>query len=282
MTLPLRSVALLAGGALALLAPASALAGSKTVTRDGVSATLSWSEPAPGGDPAVVDPHLTISRNGVQVIDRDLGTLCQLCYGLAEPRKALRVRNINRNPEPEVLVDLYSGGAHCCWSTAIFSRKGKRYGVRVGQWGNSGYRLRDLDPDAPAARRGLEFVTVDDRFAYRFTAYAFSLRPPRVFQLSESGRLVDRTHRFLGLIRGSLREMDKLIIELEAEPGSDLRGAVATRVADMYLLGRDDEVDAYLADQLAKGNLEGDAGWPAGEQFKPALLKFLGNSGYIR
>jgi hypothetical protein len=46
-----------------------------------------------------------------------------------------------------VLVDAYSGGAHCCALTEIASFNGTGYGVVESYWGNTGYALRDLDGD---------------------------------------------------------------------------------------------------------------------------------------
>ena len=172
-------------------------------------------------------------------------------------------------------MDLFSGGAHCCWSTAVFRASKGSYRSRVASWGNGFYRLRDIDHDGRP-----EFLTSDDRFAYAFAPYAFSLRPIRIMVFT-GRRFADRTRRFPGRIRGDMKGLDELIAGASAE--DDLRGAIAARVADLYLLGRDAEVDDYLAAALQDGRLDGDkTTGPTGRKYKPALLKFLRKTGYIR
>lgn len=265
-----RSALLAAGCALALAPSVQAAKGSKTVTRGGVSATLTWTT---SGDSIVAtDPHLRIVRHGVQLLDRDLGTLCELCNGVGDPRHAVHVRNVDGNAELEVLVDLYTGGAHCCSTTPIFSFARAAYFAHLASWGNGSYRLLDLDHDGRP-----EFVSTDDRFAYAFAAYAFSWRPPQVFDFA-ARKLVDRTRRFPGHVRADLKDIDATLSG--AGSGDDLRGAIAARVADLYLLGRGREAGGYLAAALKRGHLAGDSAWPAGKKYKPALLKFLRKLGY--
>lgn len=270
MRSPLRS-GLAALVALLLAAgPAQAARGSKTVTRGGVSATLSWTT---SGDSVVAtDPHLRIVRDGVRLLDRDLARLCELCIGVGDPRHAVHVRNVDANAEPEVLVDFYTGGAHCCSTTAIFSFARAAYFARLAPWGNGSYRLLDLDHDGRP-----EFVSTDDRFAYAFAAYAFSWRPPQVFDFA-ARKLVDRTRRFPGHVRADLKDIDAMLSG--AGSGDELRGTIAARMADLYLLGRGREVAGYLATALERGDLAGDSAWPAGKKYKPALLKFLRKLGY--
>ena len=92
--------------------------------------------------------------------------------------------------EPEVLVDLYTGGAHCCSFTLIlrWDAAAQRYRSTLGYWGNYGTRLVDLDHD------GLpEFSAFDERFVYEYTAYVFSSAPIR--DLRATGRASSWTSR---------------------------------------------------------------------------------------
>jgi hypothetical protein len=230
--------------------------------------------PCPPRRRRAIDPHLKIVRHGITAVDRDLYKICGLCLSLGTPADALHIRNLDSTTEPEVLVDFFTGGAHCCWSTAVFSYAKGGYLARTRIWGNGFYRLLDLDGDGRP-----EFVGDDDRFAYTFAAYAFSLRPVRIFDFV-GHRFVNRTRRFPARVRSDLKGIDELVAA--AGKDDDLRGAVAARVADLYLLGRGAEVDDYLAAQLQAGHLDGDATWPAGAKFKPALLKFLRETGYIK
>lgn len=91
------------------------------------------------------------------------------------------VRDLEGDGDPEAIFTLFSGGAHCCVSTRVY--EGKR--LTEGFYGNVGYVLEKVAGQ-------LAFVTADDRFAYRYAAYAGSLFPLLV-QRYEEGRLVDIT-----------------------------------------------------------------------------------------
>src|SRR4051812_3821160 len=126
------------------VAPADAqvAAGSKTLSSGPVSATLSWK----GGETIVgTAPHLRIDRAGATLLDTDLGEECQLCDGVGAPEEALHLTDLDGDAEPEVLVDLYTGGAHCCATTLIWFLKSpaaQDYGRRVLGLGDQGYRLK--------------------------------------------------------------------------------------------------------------------------------------------
>jgi hypothetical protein len=61
----------------------------------------------------------------------------------------------------------------------------------------------------------------------------------------------------------------------------DLRGFIAAYVADLYLLDRGDEAQAFLRQALARGDLHGFDG-PTGARYITALNRFLRDNGYIR
>jgi hypothetical protein len=240
-------------------------AGFRTVVNDGVKATLSWSK---GYGQLGLDPRVTITRDGIREVDhRRLKRLCQLCTSIIRPRSALHVRDVDSDGYPEVIVDLFSGGAHCCWSTVVFVPKDGTYKARLAEWGNAGYRLDDLDGNGAP-----EFVTTDDRFSGTFTAYAGSYRPPMIFSLVGQ-KLLDVTRNFASLIGEDIAEIDKLLEQYRGEEGAELEGLIAARMADLALLGRSAEIGPYLDQARRRGDT--DAG------FKAALLKFLRNSGYI-
>src|SRR3954466_13238405 len=155
---------------LVLAAPASAQvkAGSTSATSGQVAATLSWSE----GEVFAENPVLTISRGGTPAFSGPLSAQCRLCTELGDAGHALTVRDLDGDADPEVLVDTYTGGAHCCIVTPIFRWTGSGYRKLTGFFGNVGYSLDDLDGDGRP-----EFVSADDSFAYAFTAYAFSAFP---------------------------------------------------------------------------------------------------------
>jgi hypothetical protein len=266
------------GCAAALLAaPAAGAkvpAGSKTVSFEGLAATLSWSA---GQYTTAEKPRLAVSQDGTQLFDKDLTKVCDLCTGLADPKHDIAIRDLESNAVPVVMVDLYSGGAHCCWST-VFARvpagEPSAYDISSMTWGNSGYTLKQLDGDGI-----VEFVSSDDRFAYVFAPYVASWRPVQIWNY-RSGKMVDRTRHFLARVRADLHAIDKALPD--ARKFGEARGLIAARVADMYLLGLGSGVDRYLNKALARGDLNGISGYPKGRKYIAALKKFLRKTGYIR
>lgn len=238
-------------------------AGFRTVVNDGVKATVSWSK---GYGYLGDDPKVTITRDGIVEVDhRRLKPLCEFCGSIARPRSILHVRDLDADGEPEVIVDMFSGGAHCCWSTVVFVPKDGTYKARLGEWGNASYVLKDLDGNGQP-----EFFSGDDAFSGAFTAYAGSYRPPRILALIGQ-KLRDVTRNFPSVITEDITEIDKLI-ETYREEG-DLRGLIAARMADLALLGRSAEIVPYLDMAIENGDVDA--------KFKRQLLKFLRKTGYI-
>ncbi|MEA2191895.1 MAG: hypothetical protein QOI73_2016 [Solirubrobacteraceae bacterium] len=273
MRWPLPSALLALACSLILAAPAGAqtAAGSKTVSLGTVSATLSWQA---GGDYVATEPRLRIVRAGATVLDAPLDQECMLCNGVADPESAVGLVDLDADGEPEVLVDLYTGGAHCCSTTLIWylkSQSAQDYGRRVASWGNQGHRVKDLDGDGRP-----ELISADDRFAYTYTAFAFSWFPPLVYDWRDQA-LVDATRRFPKVVRADLAAIRKALPG--ARRDGDPRGLIAAYVADEFLLGHRRAALRYLARALRRGDLrpvpDGDTTWPAGRRFKPALLRFL-------
>lgn len=250
---------------LATGAAESRKAGYRTVVNDGVKATVSWSK---GVGPLGDDPRVTITRDGIREVDhRRLRRLCELCTSVVRPRTALHVRDLDSDGEPEVVVDLFSGGAHCCWSTIVFVPKDGTYKARLAQWGNAGYVLEDLDENGAP-----EFATTNDAFSSAFTSYAASYRPPQYFSLIGQ-KLVDRTRDFPMLVSADIMAIDALLDQYRGEEGAELEGLIASRMADLALLGRETEIRPYLDMARRRGDTKAN--------FKNALLKFLRESGYI-
>lgn len=77
--------------------------------------------------------------------------------------------DVNGDGYLDAIVHLYSGGAHCCYATVLYSLGPSpiRYVVEPGS--NCPGEFRDLDGDGV-----YEFLTCDDSFAYRFCPFAQS------------------------------------------------------------------------------------------------------------
>jgi hypothetical protein len=268
-----RALLIAAIGALALPATAAADgAGTVTAAAGPTSATLSWKAAMYG----VADPHLAIVRAGAPLFDGSpVADVKECTEGCSFPGVPLHVIDLDGDGEPEVLVDAYTGGAHCCVVSEILRFTGTGYSGLEAFWGDPGYRLRDLDGDGRP-----ELVSADDAFAYAFSSYAASFLPPYVVDYDPTANrgLRDVTRRFPALIRKNLREALHLVRRARRQHYETL-GVVAAYVADLYLLGRGREVHGYLARARRRGDLRNISG-PAPRRFERELLSFLHKQGY--
>lgn len=245
--------------------------GSETAASGKVSATLTYT--AKGG---AVSSTLTVSRDGKQVLERQAGVRAcgkqpaEFCgppsalYG--PPAKSLTVRDVDGDGEPEVIVDFFTGGAHCCTSTDITYWTSSGYRTRWRDWGNGGYVLKQLDGRGP-----LEWVARDDRFAYRFEAYAFSGLPVKVARLS-GGRFLFVTDRFKSTLRADAAEQWKSYLRVRKEGHG--RGFAAAWAADQYRLGKRSSALATLRREARAGNLRGTKS-ASGADSATAFIKLM-------
>jgi hypothetical protein len=223
--------------------------------------------------------RVRVTRAGRAVLDAPIQRLG--CPDCANDRpSAVKLRDLDGG-EREVLVDLYSGGAHCCLFTLIlrWDADAKRYRSTLGYWGNYGSRLIDLDGDGEP-----EFSAFDERFVYEFTAYVFSSAPIRIWSY-EAGKLVDVTRRFPELVQKSAATNLGYYLKARGDPNADVRSYVAAYVADQYLLGDPAEGQRVLDLALKRGDLGRGTrllGLPAGKAYVAALMRDLHRWGYIR
>jgi hypothetical protein len=100
--------------------------------------------------PRFSDVRLRILRDDLVVLDQAVAASCPSCLavpaGFGET-PSIRAADLDADGEPEVLLDLYSGGAHCCFSTRFFRYAEPTYSPVEHDWGNAFDRLRDLEPD---------------------------------------------------------------------------------------------------------------------------------------
>jgi subtilisin-like proprotein convertase family protein len=247
-----------------------------TMSRGAVSADLSYRET----HGSYSDLRVAIRRHGrVAFSDPVARVACHDCAvsGLSAifDSHPLTIRDLDADGEPEVLVDLYTGGAHCCFYTVVFRWDGQHYRGSPILWGDPGYELRDLNHDGRP-----ELVTADDRFAYTFTYYAASVLPIRILHY-DHGRFVDATGEFPALVRSEAAELRSEY--LKARGPEDVRGILAAYLADEYRLGRSAEGWQLVQEAYRRGDVSpphADPIWPAGKKYLAALRRFLSRSGY--
>jgi hypothetical protein len=270
--MPTRSVLLAGFAVLAAFAPAAG-AKTETVTAGAVAATLSYDhvQDSPEWD----NLQLTISRAGTQVLAADPHTGdCEAPYCApagVEERPSVAIDDLDGDGEPEVMVDLFTGGAHCCLVTRFYRWDGAAYVPAERNFHDPGYRIADLDGDGIK-----EIVTSDWRFGYSFTAFAFSLMPVRIYHLrAGSWQLV--TTQFPDEIRKDAKANWRLF--QKAGRQDEPRGAVAAWAADQLMLGHGTHA-RHTLDRLARaGRLHGS--FPTSQRkFVRNLLRFLAKRGY--
>lgn len=225
--------------------------------------------------------RLRVRRADALLVDADVQPLCSGCLawpasGGEVASSSVSVTDLDRDGEPEVLFDLYTGGAHCCLYTMFFRFANGSYERHVHSWGNPGYRLRDLGADGRP-----EFVTGDDRFNYAFSCYACSAVPVLV-QRYEQGRLVNVTRRFPQLIRADAARIwhfYRRAVHKRAYPN----GLLPAYLADEYLLGRGAAGWARVRKAVGRRDWAStvDARWRNRVRYLAAVRRFLIRTGYM-
>jgi hypothetical protein len=269
----------LCGLTLLVAAPAAASAAAKTETASlgDVTAKFSYA----GHYPRYHNQRLTISRAGVvaysqAVVSPVCGHLC--APGLDEPATpSVHVLDLEHSGSPDVVLDLFSGGAHCCSIEQVFSFDPPTgtYVKTERNFGDPGEQIVDLRRDGH-----YQFLTADDAFAYAFTDYAASGLPIQILTFSHR-RFHNITRRFPKLIAADARRWLRLYRGMARSGYVDSVGVIAAWAADQELLGHRKLVDRTLAREDRAHHLNSLAG-PGGKKFIAALKRLLRRDGYLR
>jgi hypothetical protein len=139
-------------------------------------------------------------------------------------------------------------------------------------WGDAGYRLRDLGGDGVA-----EFVSADDRFAYAFTAYAFSALPLQILSF-RGDRFTDVTARYRARVRADARRWRRAYRRARADAFP--QGVLAAWTADRYRLGRRARALRFDRHQARHGKLRAAMGARRARRFVGRLDRTLRRWGY--
>lgn len=191
-----------------------------------------------------------------------------------------------QSPGPEVLVETYSGGAHCCTQIRIVEPGSGWRTVDLGSWDHAGGEApKDFDGDGVP-----EIEVGDDRFLYAFEAYAMSVAPPRFFNV-RNGQVVEVT-----TAPGLKSQFEALLPEYRQACETASNGACAGYVAAAARAGRLNEAWRVM---MKSHNRTSDWGLPPGcasalvedkcppgdeitfTSFPDALADFLKTTGYI-
>src|SRR4051812_22051477 len=208
-----------------------------TAHAGGVQATLRY-HPYNRYDVFDVADRLTIVRHGKTLVARKpkprachpYTCFPNIKYGV----RAVVVRDLDGDGEPEVVYSSFWGGAHCCFIAQVyrFDPKRDRYRTVSRNFADLGYRLRDLEHDGR-----VEWLSVDKRFAYAFTSFAGSGFPAQIWHFRH-GRFVDVTRRYRARVRRDARRHWRAYVRVRHRRDGEQRGQIAAWAADEYLLGR--------------------------------------------
>jgi hypothetical protein len=266
-------------GLVLALAPAAAQATTQTASAGSVTATFSFKKHNQSGFVTYSNLRLQIARSGQTVFDAPVRSAScgpsPFCWPGAVLGPSVHVVNLERAAEPDVVLDLYSGGAHCCTIEQVFfyNSATHSYSKREHYFGDPSATLAAL---GPGGRR--EFLSADDRFAFAFTDFADSGMPIQIFAFN-GGRFVDVTRRHRSLITKDAAMWWRLF----SHDLSNGVGLIAAWAGDEELLGNGTLVKHRLAQELMLGHLR-SAGLPGGggKAFIHNLNTLLRRWGYVR
>ncbi len=267
-------VALVAlGGSAALAAPATT---TVTASGGGTSATLSYRENRSSAQgPLYSKLHLTITRAGHTAFDATVSTpFCGTsCWPDVWPgHRFLTVADLGAGGSPDVILDLYSGGAHCCSILQVYRFEADRgtYSILQRDFGDPGASLVELGGSRV-------FLSADDRFAYAFTSFAFSGLPVAIWQLRPQG-FADVTRRFPARIATDAARQYGAYLANRSQ-GFGL-GFIAAWAADEDLLGHATLVARTLSAAKGDGYLRSADGLASAGAFIASLQRDLAKWGY--
>lgn len=190
---------------------------------------------------------LAIARAGSVVYSAPVASEhCVESCAAAYAAPDVHVATLEPGQPPLVVLEVTTGGAHCCYISQVFSSPGVN-GVTMleHEFGDPRGRLE------PLGREGSDvFVSADDRFAYAFTDYADSGLPLQVWALQD-GVLRTVTRSYPSLITA---DAAKQWGHFKADRNNDV-GFFAAWAADEDLLGRGALVNRRLNTQLRRGQL---------------------------
>ena len=269
--------------AVALVAAAPAAAKTETVTSGPITATLSFEE---GGDePGFRDVRVTVDRGGQRMVDEPIEKDCSFCLvapagGGAEDSKSIFVLDLEADQEPEVIVNLFTGGANCCFYSLVWRFDGTRYQRhRLFPMGSFSFEAQNIDKQGP-----LELITMDYRFAYKYGSNVDTPRPVRILRF-RGGTLVDVTRSFRNYPKNEAARLYRFYLRLRKEKNVNLRGIMAAYLADEYKAGRGRIGWRRLLAAYRRGDFrkkfDGDFG-KFGRAYVFDLRRFLARTGYIR
>lgn len=192
------------------------------------------------------------------------------------------LNDLDGNGTPEVVVQAFTGGAHCCMAISTYTWQDDQFiPIYFDYLDGGGGRFEDLNSDGLT-----EFVTLDNAFFYTFSSYVGSY-PPSLILTFQDGQYVDTTPQFIQRLGSTAWNMYQSVEERD-QSGYEINGLLAGYVAQKIRLGQyqdawnfmlyryDREDDWGLERYDNEGNLT-----QTYADFPTALQAFLKDLGYL-
>lgn len=251
------------------------------ISKGKLKAALTYTESKTEDGETARAPVVTVTFDG-----KEIGKL-EGEPGFSDPPVGVQIAELDPgNPNPEVVVSFYTGGAHCCSDTKVLtsSKDGSSWQtVDLGQFDGGPMLATDLDGDG-----AYEFETRDNAFLYNFGCYACSSAPLEVLTVTDGAvKNVTSDARFRPAHEAWLKDM------IADVPEEDANGFLAGYVGEKILLG-----EGKQAWQLMLDHYDHESDWgletcsqPVNERgecpvkttllsFPDALERMLNENGY--
>ncbi|MBJ7470574.1 MAG: hypothetical protein JHD16_04705 [Solirubrobacteraceae bacterium] len=224
---------------------------------DGVTATLTYAQRKAGGSLR----RYTKLRLTVRAAGRTTLKSVKLRGEAVESfgsRPRVSVAEVTGDGLPDVVVQVYTGGAHCCVVSAIAPSTAEGWGpLIVRNWADFGFELKDL-----GGTEQVEFKAWDARFTGAFGPFVASQTPIQVMRL-QGGTFVDVTREFPEWIKQDITDNAKAWQDAATEDDAELRGvagrsAAGAWIANLLQLGDTAGAKAVVEASAARGDFTGD------------------------
>lgn len=159
--------------------------------------------------------------------------------------------DINGDGYPDVIVETFSGGAHCCFGTQVFSLRPTNAALILQKpESNAGGQFQDLNGDGI-----FEFITYDDTFAYQYCPYAAGVFVKVVMEYDAAqDRYAPASPRFSDQYREDITQNEGRALSAPGEFGEwdgTNACAILPLVLDYLYIGQQDQAHMELVSRYS-------------------------------
>jgi hypothetical protein len=169
---------------------------------------------------------------------------------------SIKADDLDSDGKKEILIETYTGGAHCCTSLYIARIQDKKFSyLDTIYWGSCTYTVEDLNKDGKK-----EIIGRNDMFAYFFTNFSMSRFPLQIYNLRKNKlKLVNKD--FTSTIYKSINDLKEELKQYKTSgyecPKSDtadvfntdagaVQAILAAITADYFYIGEADKGYEYI------------------------------------